>query len=90
MFPMSVDNEGVLYTGEHGQLLTGFMAQSPRLLSPNGSIAPAPPPLMPENAPFQPLRPELGSTATSADIPHYMEWIGACHGGPPAERELYV
>ena len=39
---------------------------------------------MDENAPFQPSRPELGGTATAADIPHYMEWIVACHGGPAA------
>lgn len=82
--PMSMDNEGVLYTGEHGQLLTGFMAQAPRLLSPDGKVAPALRPLMDENAPFQPSRPELGGTATAADIPHYMEWIVACHGGPAA------
>jgi hypothetical protein len=31
---MSIDNEGVLYTGELGRLLTGFMAQEPRVLSP--------------------------------------------------------
>lgn len=82
--PMSIDNEGVLYTGERGQLLTGFMAQSPRLLSPDGSLAPALPQLTPANAPFQPLRPELGGSASSADIPHFMEWIDACRGGPPA------
>ncbi len=82
--PMSIDNEGVLYTGEHGQLLTGFMAQSPRMLSLSGNIAPALPALTREDAPFQPMRPELGGSATAADIPHYMEWIGACRGGAPA------
>jgi predicted dehydrogenase len=39
--PMSVDNEGVLYTGEYGRLLTGFMAQEPRVLLPNGNLTPA-------------------------------------------------
>jgi hypothetical protein len=26
----------------------------------------------------------LGPTATSANAAHYLEWINACHGGPPA------
>ena len=81
---MSVGGEGVLYTGERGQLLTGYMAQSPRLLSPKGELAPPLPPLVAANAPFQPAHPEWGPTATSADTAHYLEWIGACHGGPPA------
>ncbi len=81
---MSINNEGVIYTGEHGQLLTGFMAESPRLLSPDGKLAAALPPLTPPDEPFLATRPELGVSATAADIPHYMEWINACHGGPPA------
>jgi predicted dehydrogenase len=81
---MSVGGEGVLYTGERGQLLTGYMAQSPRLLAPNGDLAPPLPPLTPPNQPFQQSRPELGPSATAADTAHYMEWIHACHGGQPA------
>lgn len=81
---MSVGGEGVLYTGERGQLLTGYMAQSPRLLAPNGDLGPPLPPLTPPNQPFQPSRPELGPSATAADTAHYMEWIHACQGGQPA------
>jgi len=33
---MSVGREGVMYSGTLGRLLTGYMAQTPRLLSPNG------------------------------------------------------
>lgn len=81
---MSVGKEGVLYTGDRGQLLTGYMAQEPRLLSADGVLAPPLPPLTLPNAPFQPARPEWGPTATAADTAHYLEWITACHGGPPA------
>jgi hypothetical protein len=81
---MSVDNEGVLYTGEHGKLLTGFMAQEPRVLSPNGNLTPAAAPTPRVDQPFQISRPELGGSASSADVSHYSEWIWACHGGPPA------
>jgi len=81
---MRVGKEGVMYSGERGRLLTGYMAQSPRLLSPNGKIAAATPPLPPTNEAFQPSLPELGGSATGADMAHYMEWIKACHGGPPA------
>ncbi len=81
---MSVGGEGILYSGAHGRLLTGYMAQSPRLLSASGELARALPPLMPAKAPFQPSRPEWGPSATAADTAHYMEWIHACHGGPPA------
>ena len=45
---MSVGKEGVMYSGERGRLLTGYMAQSPRLLSPNGDLAATLPPLTPE------------------------------------------
>ena len=81
---MGVGGEGVIYTGERGRLLTGYMAQAPRLLSPNGDLTLALPPLTPPNEPFQASRPELGPSATAADAAHYLEWIGACHGGPPA------
>jgi hypothetical protein len=81
---MSVDGEGIIYTGERGRLLTGYMAQSPRLLSLNGDLAPALPPLTPPKEPFQASRAELGPSATAANTAHYLEWINACHGGPPA------
>jgi hypothetical protein len=80
---MSVGGEGIIYTGEHGQLLTGYMAQAPRVLSPNGELS-APLPALTPNGPFQPNRPELGPSASSASLEHYFEWIHACHGGPPA------
>ncbi len=76
--------EGILYTGDKGQLLTGYMAQAPRILSPTGELATALPPLTPPDQPLQPSRPELGPSATAADLDHYREWIAACHGGPPA------
>jgi predicted dehydrogenase len=82
--PMSVDNEGVLYTGEHGKLLTGFMAQEPRVLSPNGNLTPVSAITSHAEKPFQISRPELGGSASSADVSHYLEWIRACRGGPPA------
>jgi predicted dehydrogenase len=81
---MSIDNEGVLYTGEHGKLLTGFMAQEPRVLSPNGNLTPVSAPTSPVDLPFQISRPELGGSASSAGVSHYLEWIRACHGGPAA------
>jgi hypothetical protein len=34
--------------------------------------------------PFQPARPELGNSASSADAAHFLEWVRACQGGPPA------
>ena len=81
---MSDGGEGVMYTGEHGKLLTGYMAQAPRILSESGELAPPLPALTPPDEPFQATRPELGPSATSANVAHYMEWIHACHGGPPA------
>jgi predicted dehydrogenase len=82
---MSVGGEGVMYSGERGRLLTAFMGQAPpRLLSPKGDLARSWQPLTPPNQPFEPSRPELGPSATAADTAHYLEWIKACHGGPPA------
>ena len=81
---MSVGGEGIMYTGERGRLLTGYMAQAPRILSPSGELSAPMPALTSENEAFQPLRPELGPSATAADTAHYLEWIHACHGGPPA------
>jgi len=81
---MSVGGEGIIYTGERGKLLTGYMAQAPRVLSPSGELSAPMPALSPPDEPFQPLRPELGASATAANIAHYMEWIDACRKGPPA------
>ena len=80
---MSIDNEGVLYSGSHGKLLTGFMAESPRLLSASGKLDAPLPPLTPE-VPMDPGHPELGKSASSASRAHYLEWVHACHGGPAA------
>ncbi len=81
---MGKDGEGVIYTGDSGKLMTGFMGENPCLLSLDGKVA------MPfgtsakKEEPFQPARPELGPSASSADAAHYLEWVRACQGGPPA------
>ncbi len=82
--PLSVDGEGVLYTGERGKLLTGFMGESPRLLTPGGKLSSPLPAEPTASQPFALDRPELGPSASSADAAHFREWIAACHGGPPA------
>ena len=81
---MSVNGEGVVYTGETATLLCGFMSEAPRILAHDGTLAAALPALTPEHEPFDPARPELGATATSASAAHYLEWIQACQGGPAA------
>ena len=81
---MSVDSEGVIYSGERGKLLCGFMSQAPRLLSANGVLAAPLPALTPANEPFDPARLELGPSASSASASHYLEWIQACRGGATA------
>jgi hypothetical protein len=60
------------------------MAQAPRILSLKGELSAPQPALTPANEPFQASRPELGPSASGADLAHYFEWIHACHGGPPA------
>ena len=80
---MGVGNEGILYTGEHGTLMTGYMAQGPRMITPLGELSAALPALTPANEPLVQGRPELGGSASGASLAHYREWIGACHGGPP-------
>lgn len=83
--PLSVEGEGVLYIGDHGKLLTGFMGESPRLLKPDGTLSSPLPSAPPEpEQPFALDRPDLGPSASSADAAHFREWIAACHGGPPA------
>jgi len=81
---MGEDGEGVIYHGEHGKLLTAYMGQNPRVLAPNGSLEVpyAKVPAMKE--PFSAGVPELGESASGANAAHYLEWIDACHGGPPA------
>ena len=54
------------------------------MLSANGDLAKAMPPITNEDEAFQPARPEWGPSATSANMAHYLEWIRACHGGAPA------
>ncbi len=76
--------EGVIYHGEHGKLLTAYMGQSPRILTPDGKLA-LPYPSSPEKKePFNPAKPTQGGSASGADAPHYLEWIRACQGGPPS------
>ena len=82
--PMSVDDEGVIYTGETGKLLTAFMGQAPRLLTPDGKITLPIPKVASQDEPYLATRPELGPTATSANAGHYLEWVEACRGGKPA------
>jgi predicted dehydrogenase len=81
---IGTDGEGVIYTGDGGKMMTAFMGQNPRVLSKDGKMT------MPFGAPakreepFQAARPELGNSASGADAAHYLEWIRACQGGPPA------
>jgi len=84
---MSVGGEGVMYSGERGKLLAGFMSQAPRVLSLSGELSPPLPALTPPNEPFQAARPELGASATAASTAHYLEWIHACHGGALASAK---
>ena len=81
---MGTGGEGVIYTGDGGKLMTAFMGENPRLLSADGKITM--PYGMPEKKeePFQPAKPELGGSASSADAAHFLEWVRACQGGSPA------
>lgn len=81
---LSINGEGVLYTGDHGKLLTGFMGESPRLLTPEGKLSSPLPPEPVGPVPFSLERPELGSSASGGDAAHYREWIAACRGGAAA------
>ncbi len=80
---MSIGREGVMYSGAHGRLLTGFMAGPSRLLAPDGRLT-----LLPragaQHEPFVAAHPEWGPSAVGAEAAHYREWIGACKGGPAA------
>ena len=82
--PMGEGGEGVIYHGDHGKLITAFMGQNPHILSTSGKLdlpygkEPA------VKEPFSLAAPELGESASGANAGHYLEWIAACHGGPPA------
>jgi predicted dehydrogenase len=83
---MGVNGEGVIYRGDDGKMLTAFMGQNPRLLSPDGKMR-LPfedPAKKKEEQPFQPARPELGGSASRAEVAHYLDWVGACAGGAAA------
>ncbi len=82
---LGTGGEGVVYTGETGKLMTAYMGQKPRLLTPDGGPVQSFPDL-PDvgDGPFQPLRPELGKSASGANTEHYLEWVRACQGGPPS------
>jgi predicted dehydrogenase len=81
---MGSGGEGVIYTGDDGKVITAFMGESPRLLAKDGKVS-VPFAKVAERAePFQAGRPELGASASGADAAHYLEWIRACSGGPPA------
>jgi predicted dehydrogenase len=81
---MGTDGEGVIYTGDRGKLMTAFMGQNPRLLSADGKLTMPFAASAKKEEPFQPARPELGGSASSADAEHFLEWVRACQGGPPA------
>jgi hypothetical protein len=81
---MGTGGEGVIYTGDKGKLMTAYMGEDPRILTADGKITRPYGPPTPTQAPFQPTRPELGASASSADAAHFLEWIAACHGGPAA------
>ena len=82
--PLTDDGEGVIYTGEKGKLLTGFMGANARLLRPDGKLSALYPPPSKATVPFAAARPELGESASGADAEHYLEWVNACHGGAAA------
>jgi predicted dehydrogenase len=81
---MGTGGEGVIYTGDGGKVMTAFMGENPRVIAKGGKIT------MPfgrpveKRDPFQVARPELGGSASGADTAHYLEWVRACQGGPPA------
>jgi hypothetical protein len=76
--------EGVIYTGDSGQLLTEFMGQNPMLLSTSGKLEKFQSGAASAPEFFDARRPEAGKSATSANAEHYLEWVRACRGGPAA------
>lgn len=87
---MGEGGEGVLYHGDHGVLVTDYMGQNPRILSPDGKLEtpPATSAAAAAKQPFLQARPELGETASGANAGHYLEWVAACRGGPPARANF--
>ena len=84
---LGIDGEGVIYSGDGGKIMTGFMGANPRLIGPSGKVEmpfKAPQGQAKSEAPFQTTRPELGPSASGGDAEHYLEWVRACHGGPAA------
>jgi hypothetical protein len=82
--PMGTNGEGVIYTGDDGKLMTAYMGQNPRLFSKAGKMTMPFGPIVKKDEPFHPQRPELGGSASSANAAHFLEWVRACQGGPPA------
>ena len=76
--------EGVIYHGDHGKLLTAYMGQNPRILSPNGKVETPYPKESSAQEPFSLAAPQLGGSASGANAAHYLEWVAACQGGPSA------
>ncbi len=76
--------EGVIYNGDNGKLLTAYMGQNPRILSPGGKLDLPYPKEAGTSTSFSSANPELGGSASGANAAHYLEWVSACHGGPPA------
>jgi hypothetical protein len=74
----------VIYHGAHGKLLTAYMGQNPRVLSPSGKVEMPYAKQSSAEEPFMIATPELGGSASGANAEHYLEWIAACKGGPPA------
>ena len=86
---MGTGGEGVIYSGTSGKLMTAFMGENPRLISESGKAAKTVIPLGKQEMTskpkaFQTSKPEWGESASGADAEHYLEWIRACRGGPPA------
>lgn len=53
------------------------------MISASGKVSALSSPVAPAHAPFNPDRPNLGETFTSASAAHYREWISSCRGGAP-------
>lgn len=81
---MGTGGEGVIYTGDHDKLMTAFMGEDPRVISQSGKVDRPFAGKEQKDGAFQPSRPELGGSASGADTAHFLEWVNACHGGPPA------
>ena len=81
---MGTGGEGVIYTGDDGKMMTAFMGENPQLIAKGSKMTMPLDKRVQMAEPFQVARPELGGSASGADVAHYLEWIRACQGGPPA------